>query len=70
MGDVTAFVLALLAALAVGILAPVATPKDCRPTPVDTVPQATVDTLIAVGWQGDPTDGMEALYAPGCVTGP
>lgn len=32
----------------------------------DTVPQSAADALIAAGWTGDPTDGMEALYSPTC----
>lgn len=61
---------ALLVALSTAVTAVVvvtAPPAHCTPIPVpDDVPQAMVDRLLADGWKGDPTDGMEALYPPGC----
>lgn len=33
------------------------------------VPQTEWDSLYASGWRGDPTDGMEALYAPSSAQG-
>ena len=32
----------------------------------DTITDATVAELLAADWYGDPTDGVEALYAPSC----
>jgi hypothetical protein len=40
-------------------------PADCQP--VTSAPDAEWDRLVSQGWQGDPTDGMEALYKPGCI---
>lgn len=38
----------------------------CYPMDVVNAPQAKVDTLRNAGYKGDPNDGKEALYAPGC----
>jgi hypothetical protein len=53
-----------------------ALPGYCEPIVVDETGnpdaagnQGEVDALLGMGWVGDPSDGMEALYAPGCVAG-
>jgi hypothetical protein len=42
-------------------------PQYCEPVPVEEATDDAVDYLLSVGWQGDPADGMEALYPMGCV---
>lgn len=43
------------------------TPSLCVPVPVLDTSEAALEYLLGQGWQGDSADGMEALYAPGCV---
>lgn len=42
-------------------------PDLCVPVVLDdsATPEA-IDYLTGTGWTGNPDDGMEALYAPGC----
>lgn len=40
---------------------------NCQPLQLDDSNTAEqVDALLAAGWTSRPTDGTEALYAPGC----
>lgn len=41
---------------------------DCQPVAVGSGEFPA--ELLARGWSGDPTDGVEALYPPGCLTHP
>lgn len=42
-------------------------PSDCTPVMTEDKDPDVVDGLINDGWKGDPKDGREALYPPGCV---
>jgi hypothetical protein len=46
-----------------------ASPADCTGLDVsDPFPASVADALLSAGWTGDPADGREWLYPPGCVT--
>lgn len=44
----------------------VGTRVPCEPWVLTEDDYARAQELIAHGWFGDPSDGMEALYPPGC----
>ncbi len=59
-------VIAALAALLFALLTGV--PRSpCTSGDAETLPETTVEALLAEGWYaGDPADGAERLYSPGC----
>lgn len=84
-GIATAIAIVAVAAgaIAIGIATPDTTPDPITPDPVattattcpdplvitDATTDATIDVATAHGWIGDPGDGVEAMYAPGCIPG-
>lgn len=43
--------------------------QDCTSVYVgELAPIEMAEYLIEQGWEGDPTDGVEALYPPGCLS--
>ena len=57
----------LVGTAVVGLSAPMGTLEACRTLEVgESTPQSHVDALMRQGWYGDPTDGVERLYAPSC----
>lgn len=64
---------AFIVASAVGVVhpvdahaAPTSSTSSCSPVDVSRMPLEQVAELMDAGWQGDPGDGQEALYAPEC----
>lgn len=47
---------------------PAAPVGSCAPFVItDATDPADIGDMMARGWAGDPTDGREAIYPPGCV---
>lgn len=63
---IAAVAVAVVAGFTIAVAATEPAP-DRRPLVVADDAQYVTDQLLDRGWRGDPIDGMEALYAPGCL---
>lgn len=68
-GILFALLFAFLAPLSGTDAGLVTVPAEAPCTAVDanTLSDQALASMLEGGWAGDPDDGMEALYAPGCL---